>query len=225
MPCTSGSNKAFFCLLLAGPSEVFAAGPKPIGDFTAPRPKMVPRYLLSFPISGLLLTGSWTQRDSVQEGQCSHSCTALHHSSLALAEHLPGRTPPCAGHGRKAPVRCWFMETLPCRSHGRLTSSSYRAPASLGPGTFQQVVRAKAGGCVSRSGDHLPWAGLLQEYGAAPCPPEWAPWGTHSRRGGGSPAGVVIILPASVSPSNLRCTPHAVPRSCSPVPAWRGLLD
>lgn len=115
----------------------------------------------------------------MQEGRCSHRFTALHQSSLALAEHPPGRTPP-RGDWRKGSSQVLVRQrTLPCRRGGRLTSRSHRAPAPLDPGTFQQVVRAKAHNCVSRSGDCLSWSGLLQECGATPCPPEWALRGTH----------------------------------------------
>lgn len=46
----------------------------------------------------------------------------------------------------------------------------------------------------------------------------------------GSQAGLIVtvvvaVLPDSLGPSHLVCIPHAVPRSCGQVPAWRGSLD
>lgn len=76
---------------------------------------------------------------------------------------------------------------------------------------YQQVSERPSGPEGDSRCVCLGWAGLLQECGATPCPPEWALWGTHGH-GWESQAGllltvVVAILPASPGPSRLMCIP------------------
>lgn len=142
--------------------------------------------------------------------RAAHPSRAHGWEGFPCTRGLAGGLQPGAGPLRDSP-------TPGGRSTG-IISRSQRAPAPLGPETFQQNVRAKGNSCVSTSGD-CPGSGCPR--GVEPPP---APQNGHF---GASTAWVGVrswpythssgIPPALPGPSYPMCIPHSVPVGHPPI--------